>query len=298
LLAHEMSHPFINPVVDRHARDLEATASPMFALVKDALTRSHYPSWQLMVKESWVRAATVVYARERLDGRAVWNTLIRDERDGFLWTDELAAELVRRKAVCPRCSLDEEIPFVADFFDKLEARYRQSGVERPRFRGPIDAAWAAEHKARVAIVSPASGALADLVTRLRQKVLPGAVLVSGDAAATEISGRPAVLIGSPRGSPLVAEVLRRIGWQVEATRIVLGDRVFEGEHLVLVACAPHPDDPADPVVVYAAHDELDLRGIFGGLSHGPTDWLIARRTAKGFERVADGSFVKTENGWQ
>ena len=120
LLAHEMSHSFVNPIIESHAAELEPAATPLFTAVQAAMTRSTYPSWLLMVQESCVRAVTLLYARAELGPAAARATLARDHEAGFTWIEPLADVMAAQRANLPDAgagsSLEAMVPALAAFF--------------------------------------------------------------------------------------------------------------------------------------------------------------------------------------
>ncbi|MCC6999746.1 MAG: DUF4932 domain-containing protein [Deltaproteobacteria bacterium] len=120
LLAHEMSHSFVNPIIEDHAAALEPAATPLFTAVQAAMTRSTYPSWLLMVQESCVRAVTLLYARAELGPAAARATLARDRDAGFTWIEALAEMLEAQRAGLADAgagsSLEAMVPALAAFF--------------------------------------------------------------------------------------------------------------------------------------------------------------------------------------
>jgi hypothetical protein len=65
---------------------------------------------------------------------------------------------------------------------------------------------------------------------------------------------------------------------------------------VLIATWFRGDDPTQGIAAYAAANDADLAGI-NSLRHGPRDWLVAKKTAKGFEVVETGDWPVDANAW-
>ncbi len=89
LIVHELAHSYVNPVLAEHTAELAPAAAKLYAKVEQPMRAQAYPSWQTMVNESVVRAATVLYLRDR-KGAAVADAVLEAEvKRGFLWTKEL-----------------------------------------------------------------------------------------------------------------------------------------------------------------------------------------------------------------
>src|SRR5262249_11862886 len=89
LLAHELAHSYVNPIVEAQRWD----ALPSYAKVRDVMARQAYTTQVLFVDESVVRALTVLYLGDRVGAEAARRSLAEQEKLGFLWTAELAAAL-------------------------------------------------------------------------------------------------------------------------------------------------------------------------------------------------------------
>ena len=296
LVAHEMAHGYVNPVVEAHLGTLSAVAAPIFARVEPAMARAAYPSWKLMTFESLVRASTILFAEARLGSAQTIATLIEDEATGFLWVNDLADHLDERRTERGGRDFSADIPAVVEFFAALEESYQRGGLPRPRFRGPIGAALNPQGVRRLAILAPQGGELATYVTEIRKMLkADGPMLGHAEVDWPKLSGRPVLLYGTPSTSPVVAEFLAAAAIEVSADKIVIDGRAFPGTDLVVIACRPHPGDPSQGAVIYAAHDETALIGV-NSLRHGPTDWVVGRRSGKQIGAVASGHFEKSRAG--
>jgi hypothetical protein len=288
LVVHELAHSYVNPLVDRHADDLEVSMSRIYSLVREDMRRQAYGSWKIMAYESLVRAVTQLYVRQRHGDDAADRLEREDESNSFYWTGELARELAGRRAK----TLEGEMPRVVAFFDQLAARYAD-GIPLPPFRGPINAVF----KRDVALVEPspkASKALAAYLAQVKKTIYPAEASLPG--ADRELAVRAQVLYGSPATSPLVASLVTGSGWQVDGSGIAVAGQRFEGGGLVLIACRPHPRDPTLPVLLYTAARDDDIVNV-NAVFHGPDDWVVARRGADGrFTIVAKGDFPRGRDG--
>ncbi len=297
LLVHELAHSYVNPLLARHAAKLEPAGKQLFSLVEQPMTAQQYGRWPTVLDEAVVRAVTVMYL-QATKGDAAAAAAIRDEvQRSFVWTRELVAALRAYERERPAGTPDPDALAlaVAGFFDQLARSYQQSGLPKIPFFGPIDAAITA----KPIFVSPAAAEPAAYVRSVVEQLFAGAPLVAAtDRVFAESAGRHLVAFGSPATNPVVAMTLERAGWKLTPDAIVLGTKRFQGAGLVLVACRPRHDDPSRGVVIYAAANEQDLVGFNHGVRHGPTDWLVARRTAKRFEVLGSGSFPRgPDDAW-
>jgi hypothetical protein len=90
LLVHEMAHSYINPHLAEHEPELGPPAQKLFAKVETAMRAQAYPTWQIFLNESVVRATTLVYIDDKLGNAAAAIQLDRELALDFNGTAELA----------------------------------------------------------------------------------------------------------------------------------------------------------------------------------------------------------------
>lgn len=91
LLVHEMAHSYVNPILAEHEAELGPPAQKLFAQVAEEMTAQAYPTWQIFLAESVVRAATYVYLEDNKGPEVAAKALALELKNGFRWTLELAA---------------------------------------------------------------------------------------------------------------------------------------------------------------------------------------------------------------
>jgi len=295
LLVHELAHSYVNPVFARHHGALAATGAALYPLVAARMRAESYVDWQTMLNESGVRALTVLYVRDRRGDVAAADAARRELRTGFPWINELVEVFRKHARDRAGAGLDAAMPQVIAFFDGLVAQYGGALPNTP-FVGPINAAVAGE----VAVVGPSPRADATLqryAQAVHAKVFATAPYRAAAAGTLgELAGKHLIAYGAPTSSPVVAAVAEWARWQITPDGITLGKRAFPGKDLVLIACWFRRDDPTKGVVVYTSADDRNLVQI-NSLHHGPTDWVIGRRTDKGFEVVAKGDWPTVNGAW-
>jgi hypothetical protein len=134
---HEFGHSFVGPIANRWMPRMAAAAQTLTAASRETLQRWGYGEPGTTIHESLVRAATVVYVRQRGDSVAAREQLLEDERRGFLWQSSLVSLLDRYAAArSTYASFESFMPDVVTFFegtrdsvDKVVAAY---DARRPR----------------------------------------------------------------------------------------------------------------------------------------------------------------------
>jgi hypothetical protein len=288
LIVHEMTHSFVNPVIERHLGELEPVATPLYALVAPAMQRQHYGAVKIMLFESVVRAVTTLYARAKHGDRAAGDATRREVRRGFVWTAELA-EVLRRMPG----DLDAYVPQLVAFFAATANKY-EHGLPPMAFLGPIDAVVLGDKL----LVRSEDPALATYLDGVAQQIFKGAAPLAVATTRTFDDAPHTGLLayGTAESNPVVASIAGRAGWKLDASGLQLGTKRFDGAGIVLIACWPRQDDPSRGVVVYTAARDGDVVGIHE-LFAGDTDYVVGKRLPDGhFQSLAVGDFPHAADG--
>jgi hypothetical protein len=117
-VVHEFCHSYVNPLVNRHAADLEKAGQKIFATVAEAMKRQAYPGWYTMMYESLVRACVVRYQMATEGKDAAERQIIQENNNRFFWMRDLSNllglyEVNRDKYP----DLDSFFPQIVGFFD-------------------------------------------------------------------------------------------------------------------------------------------------------------------------------------
>lgn len=304
LLVHEAAHSYANPWVDARVAELGAAGDALFKATEKAMRAQAYGEGRTVLCESLVRAATVLYQLDRNGETAAAAELGHHESRSFFWTAELVAALKRARSALTK---SRQVDFESEVAQAFRAAAAKDWSKfRPPFRGPVDAAygpaWAPRRFSDGFLdLPPFAQKYCDEVFESIFKP-KGANQVSEAVARDDAAhdrGGALVLYGTPSTNYVVEQVCDAAGWRITSDEIRLGDRVFRGQNLVLIACWASPYKSSIPAVVYAAQEPWGLVGI-NNIRHGGDDWLVARRSADGKFTVVDrGFFPKTlDNRWE
>jgi hypothetical protein len=186
---HEFCHSYANPIIDRHADDLEAAGQKLFARVAEPMRQQAYGHWRTMLYESLVRACVVRYTL-RYEGRwKAWTAARAEQARGFVWMPELVtllSEYEADRAQYP--TLDSFGPRLVEFFHA----YAEKLPDEPPGAAPAAAAQAPQ----VVAMEPADASEVDTgLDRIRvvfdRPMQDGSwSLVGGGPSFPEVSGRP------------------------------------------------------------------------------------------------------------
>ncbi|WP_372369870.1 DUF4932 domain-containing protein [Candidatus Uabimicrobium sp. HlEnr_7] len=124
-LLHEFNHSFVNPTIIQHQDALEKSGKVIFKHVKNMMERIGYGNWRTMYFETLVRACVIKYLKDHsFDEDYVKERLNHELAIGFLWTEELIAELERydqNRKKYP--TLESFIPELVIFFSKVSSNF-------------------------------------------------------------------------------------------------------------------------------------------------------------------------------
>ena len=93
---HEFNHSFVNPLLDNtdNAKVIQDVGQKLLQLSQSAMETLHYNDWRIVVNESLVRAAIIVYFYEHGLNKFAMKTLeIETMGNGFPWMLDAVAAL-------------------------------------------------------------------------------------------------------------------------------------------------------------------------------------------------------------
>jgi Domain of unknown function (DUF4932) len=122
-LIHEFNHSFVNPVIEQHKSEF-AIADEIYRPVADQMKEMAYGNPKIMVDESLVRAAVILYFESHgKKAEEIKYMTVREQADGFVWMDELC-DLLRqfesRRNRYP--AFRSLVPAIAEFYRSLAPR--------------------------------------------------------------------------------------------------------------------------------------------------------------------------------
>lgn len=124
-VVHEFCHSYINPLVNKHAGEMEEAGKRIFPSVAEAMRRQAYPEWKTMMYESLVRACVVRYRMETEGTDAAERQIIQENTNRFYWMRDLSKLLgVYETHRNEYPDLDSFFPEVIAFFNKYAASVR------------------------------------------------------------------------------------------------------------------------------------------------------------------------------
>ncbi|MBU1700708.1 MAG: PDZ domain-containing protein, partial [Candidatus Eisenbacteria bacterium] len=122
-----------------------------------------------------------------------------------------------------------------------------------------------------------------------------------EASQEQRAGHDILAFGTPETNTFIAQCLERLPIRLTDQAVTIGDSVYAGSDIRLVAALPNPLNPERECIIYTAQDESLIPGIFFGVgaSHGEGDFLAYRKSDGVYyqeDRLALGSFIRTPKG--
>jgi hypothetical protein len=120
---HEFNHSFVNPAFAEHKREF-ASAGQIYERVADKMREQAYGNSDTMVIESLVRAAVIQYLETRgRESREIGERIREEQRNGFVWMDELVDLLRQYTSQRSRYPTFESfMPVAAQYYRSLAPR--------------------------------------------------------------------------------------------------------------------------------------------------------------------------------
>ena len=113
---HEFNHSFVNPLLEKNENEkaMQEVGQRLFQLSQSTMMQQHYNDWHIVINESLVRAAVIVYIYENGFNQFVSSMLnVETMQNGFPWMLDVVAAL--RYYSTHR----EQYPTLNDFYPEI-----------------------------------------------------------------------------------------------------------------------------------------------------------------------------------
>ena len=122
-LIHEFNHSFVNYLLEKHdyKAQLEDAGKKIIEAVKEPMADQAYTNWDIVINESIVRAAVIVYMKENHFPQAEIDSEMNNQmKRRFLWTPELVSLLEEYQANRKQYpDLEAFYPRIISFFEDI-----------------------------------------------------------------------------------------------------------------------------------------------------------------------------------
>ncbi len=273
LIFHEFSHSFVNPLVDKMARQV-AKYSYLFKPIKKEMAENGYQFWHVTVKEQMVRAITCRLGVQRY-GQEIASRFFEDNElaRGFVYTQALVDKLryyETNRTTYP--TFDAFFPELLLVFDGVtpthvaEQHARRIKLQTARqFSAPSRLSTEDSFKDALFVVSTrertptGQQAVHELLTQVNGS-LGGAIPVMTDVQAleTDLTGKNIHVVGTLEGNLFAKKYFREVPVSLTPAGIFT-DRPILGSGLQLLIAWISPVDSSKSIFYYTAQEAEDIK---------------------------------------
>ena len=121
---HEFNHSFVNPLLEKNEKAMQEVGQKLFQSSQSVMEQQHYDDWHIVINESLVRAAVIVYFYENGFNQFAMNMLnIETMQNGFPWMLDVVAALRYYATHREQYStLNDFYPEIARFLNKYKKK--------------------------------------------------------------------------------------------------------------------------------------------------------------------------------
>lgn len=121
---HEFNHAFVNPLLEKNEKAMQEVGQKLFQSSQSVMEKQHYDDWHIVINESLVRAAVIVYFYENGFNQFAMNMLnIETMQNGFPWMLDVVSALRYYATHREQYStLNDFYPEIARFLNKYNMK--------------------------------------------------------------------------------------------------------------------------------------------------------------------------------
>ena len=121
---HEFNHSFVNPLLEKNEKAMQEVGQKLFQSSQSVMEKQHYDDWHIVINESLVRAAVIVYFYENGFNQFAMNMLnIETMQNGFPWMLDVVSALRYYATHREQYStLNDFYPEIARFLNKYNMK--------------------------------------------------------------------------------------------------------------------------------------------------------------------------------
>ncbi len=294
---HEFSHSFVNPLGERHRKELEKYASLMEP-IRSKMSSSAYGNWITTVNEHVVRAVTTrlnYLHKGKEDGD---RALLGEKMYGFAYVEALCEKLEHYEKDKKRYpTFTSFYPQLVETFKELSEKELGPDFYLIPFTGTINAVSA--NKDDIILVVPTNEKdkaeqenIHEYVRKIKDMFYKDNPLITdAEALKRDLSKHAVVMYGTVEGNLFLAKYIKELPFRIEHDKVV-ADKIYQGENLRFITAWPNPHNAKRGFLIYTAQKAKDIPGI-NSVFHGPTDYIIAEQ----LKILHSGDYKKEDENW-
>jgi DNA-dependent RNA polymerase auxiliary subunit epsilon len=273
IFMHELSHSFINPLVEQNREHVMATQElfPINSKYMDGVSSSAYVKWETYVYEYCVRAATIRLIANIIGEKEAKNKISEEVNTGFIFIEPIVDEFINfeRQNKKDKIKLAEYFPKIIGVFDSLKAGKYQKFLKPIKFNGPINSTL----KDSTLIIYPTNDANRKWLTQIQNYVKSfhdvmkssfNLILVSDSTALTmDLSKYNMLAYGTVESNLILNKYKQNFPFKFTDNELI-ADKKYDRKNIKLISCLPNPNNPEKGLIIYTAGTNsliYDINGI-------------------------------------
>ncbi|MDD3562387.1 MAG: DUF4932 domain-containing protein [Candidatus Cloacimonetes bacterium] len=275
MLFHEISHSYVNSLVDAHY-DQFACAKALYEPINKKMEAQAYDSWWIAVAEHFVRASATRLLELYFLPEERSSSLESEMNLGFIYIDNIYAGLLEYEQARRETGIryDEYFPQLVESFVQLAEDPETAISDRLGFKGPLNSVAIGQIVAihpdpqRVEGVEENIMPIIDfLVERLKVEVY-----TDTQALKLDLKDKNIYVYGAWGTNMWLEKYLDLLPFKILPDRVI-ADKEYAGTGLRIAACLPHPQNPELGMAVYTGQTTASMKGS-NAFFHGPEDWYV------------------------
>jgi hypothetical protein len=291
---HEFSHSFVNPLTEKHWKELEMYGS-LIDPILTFLNRVGYASWDACVNEHIVRAVTIRFAYREIGKEEGDKALKFEKLAGWFYLDPILTKLVDYELHRQQyATFTDFFPEIVKEFKRLhEAKLGDDFYWMP-YDGTINSILF--QKKSLVVIVPTNEPDKESEKRLQEiqnawygrKGIP--VITDVEAMQKDLSKNFILVVGTVEGNLWLKKHAAEFPFKIYSDKVV-ADKEYPGKEIRLMTTMPNPDNPERGVLIYTAQSTFNV--IRCPVGRGTADYAVA----DGWKVLKSGFYKKDGKNW-
>ncbi|NLW18176.1 MAG: DUF4932 domain-containing protein [Candidatus Cloacimonetes bacterium] len=296
MLFHELSHPYVNPLVDKYFWMVE-DSSALFEPIKQKMEGQAYNSWWIAVVEHFVRGSELRLIQLYYPPEQRKFSTQSDINRGFIYMDTVYDALLEYEQARRETGIryDEYFPQLMQKFASLTQIPQSELLELISFKGPMNSVAIGA----VSLIYPDPLRVEGVDEYIKPTVdflvdrLKASAYTDTQALEMDFSEQNIYVFGAWGTNLWLDKHLPKPPFQILPDRII-ADQDYPGTGLRLAACLPNPLNPELGMAIYTAQSTTAMKSS-NSFFHGPEDWYV---TDSDKNILGKGFYNRKKGDWE
>ncbi|MCB5271040.1 MAG: DUF4932 domain-containing protein [Candidatus Cloacimonetes bacterium] len=296
LFFHEISHSYINSLVDAHYYQF-ARAELLFEPIKGKMEAQAYGSWWTAVVEHFVQSSEVRLLQLYFPPEEYSPSLDRLTSNGFIYADNIYAGLLEYEQARRENGIryDEYFAQLVENFVRLADDPEAAIGDKLLFKGPMHGVG----KSPCVVIYPDPQRVDGVEENIMPtvdflvEILNAEAYTDTDALELDLRNENIYVYGAWGTNMWLEKYLDLLPFKILPDKVI-ADKDYAGTGLRVAACLPHPQNPELGMAVYTAQTTAGMKGS-NAFSHGAEDWYV---TDSDLSILGQGFFTDKNDIWK